>query len=49
MSHLRKQELHQGLPVAYADNVSEETVRELDKRLREEFRDADWVTVEQES
>ncbi len=49
MNHLRKQELHNGLPVAYADDVSEEAVRELDKRLREQFRDADWVTVEQES
>jgi hypothetical protein len=49
MNHLRKQAQHSGLPVAYADDVSEETVRELDKRLREQFRDADWVTVEQES
>lgn len=49
MSHLRKQAKHSGLPVAYADDISEEAVRELDKRLREQFRDADWVTVEQES
>lgn len=49
MTHLRKQAPHPGLPVAYADNVSEEAARELDKRLREQFRDADWVTVEQES
>lgn len=48
MNHLRK-ERHNGLPVAYADNVSEEAVREMDKRLREQFRDAEWVTVEQES
>ena len=48
MTHLRKQK-HHGLPVAYADDVSEETVRELDKRLREQFRDSEWVTVEQES
>jgi hypothetical protein len=49
MNPLRKQALHGGLPVAYADDVSEEQVRKMDELVREKFRDDDWVTVEQES
>ena len=49
MNPLRKQALHHGLPVAYADDVSEEQVRKMDEQVREKFRDGDWVTVEQES
>jgi hypothetical protein len=49
MTALRKHALHNGLPVAYADDVSEDQVRKMDESVREKFRDNDWVTVEQES
>ena len=49
MSPLRKQALHNGFPVAYADEVSEDQVRKIDELVHEEFKDSDWVTVEQES
>jgi hypothetical protein len=50
MNALRKQaRQHQGLPVAYADEVSEEQVRRIDELVQGEFQDKDWVTVEQES
>ena len=49
MSVLRKQALNNGLPIAYADEVSEEQVRRIDELVREEFQDNGWVTVEQES
>jgi hypothetical protein len=48
MTALRKQK-HDGLPVAYADDFSEDQVRKMDESVREKFRDDDWVTVEQES
>ena len=49
MNQLRKQALHTGLPVSYADEVSEDQVRKIDELVREEFQGDDWVTVEQES
>ncbi len=49
MNALRKQALHNGLPVAYADEVSEEQVRKINELVQGEFVDNDWVTVEQES
>ncbi|MCA1458110.1 hypothetical protein I6F35_33795 [Bradyrhizobium sp. BRP22] len=49
MNALRKQALHNGLPVAYADEVSEDQVRKIDELVHNEFRDEGWVTVEQES
>jgi hypothetical protein len=49
MKHLRKQALHHGLPVAYADEVSEEQVRHIDDLVRKEFQDEGWVAVEKES
>jgi hypothetical protein len=48
MNQLRKQALHQGLPVAYADEVSEDQVRQIDDLVHKEFEDDGWVTVEQE-
>lgn len=49
MTPLRKQLVRQdGLPVAYADEVTEEQVRQIDDLVREEFEDGEWVTVEQE-
>jgi hypothetical protein len=49
MNPLRKQALHTGLPVSYADEVSQEQVRRIDDLVREEFSGDDWVTVEQDS
>lgn len=49
MSPLRKQALHNGLPVAYANEVTEDQVREIDDLVNKEFQDEGWVTVEQES
>jgi hypothetical protein len=49
MRSLRKQALHNGLPVAYADEVSEEQVRKIDELVQKEFEGGGWVTVEQES
>ena len=49
MTALRKQALHNGLPVAYGDEVSEEQVRKIDELVQTEFQDDGWVTVEQES
>ena len=49
MTALRKQELHYGLPVAYADQVSEEQIRKINELVEGEFADGEWVTVEQES
>jgi hypothetical protein len=49
MNALRKQALNNGLPAAYADEVSEEQVRKIDDLVQKEFQDEGWVTVEQES
>jgi hypothetical protein len=49
MNQLRKKAQHDGLPVAYADEVSQDQVRKIDELVSEEFRDGGWVTVEQES
>jgi hypothetical protein len=49
MTSLRKKAQHNGLPVAYADEVSEEQVRKIDELVQKEFEDGGWVTVEQES
>lgn len=49
MNPLRKQALHSGLPVAYADNVTEDQVRKINELVENEFNDDGWVTVEQES
>jgi hypothetical protein len=49
MNQLRKQALHNGLPVAYADDVTEDQVRKINELVQGEFSDGDWVTVEQES
>ena len=50
MGPLRKQVArHDGLTVAYRDEVTEEQVRKIDELVREEVGGADWVTVEQES
>jgi len=50
MNPLRsKYERHNGLAVAYGDDVTEEQVRNIDDLVREEFERGDWVTVEQES
>ena len=38
MNQLRKQALHTGLPVSYADEVSEDQVRKIDELVREEFQ-----------
>ena len=40
---------HDGLPVSYLDDVTEEQVRKIDDLVHEEFEGGDWVTVEQES
>lgn len=48
MNPLRKQ-AHNGLPVAYADDITEDQVRRINELVQEEFKDGDWVTVEQES
>lgn len=40
---------HDGLTVAYTDQVSEEQVRRIDELVHEEFESGDWVTVEQEA
>lgn len=49
MTALRKHALHNGLPVAYADEVSEEQVRKIDELVQKEFEDEGWVPVERES
>jgi hypothetical protein len=49
MNPLRKQALHNGLPVAYADDITEDQVRKIKELVQNEFKDDDWVTVEQES
>ena len=48
MNPLRKA-LHNGLPVAYADDVTEDQVRKINELVQNEFSDDGWVTVEQES
>jgi hypothetical protein len=48
MNPLRKP-LHNGLPVAYADDVTEDQVRKINELVQNEFNDDGWVTVEQES
>jgi hypothetical protein len=40
---------HDGLPVSYLNDVTEEQVRKIDELVREEFERGDWVAVEQES
>jgi hypothetical protein len=50
MTPLRKQTArHDGLPVSYLDDVTEEQVRKIDELVGDEFEDGDWVTVEKES
>lgn len=49
MNALRKQALHNGLPVGYADEVSEDLVRKIDNLVHKEFEDDGWVPVENES
>lgn len=50
MSALRKQAYkHDGLPVAYADEVSADQIKQVGEMVRDEFVGEDWVTVEQES
>jgi hypothetical protein len=50
MNPLRKQTArHNGLVVAYDDEVTEEQVRRIDDLVREEFESGEWVTVENES
>lgn len=50
MGPLRKQiARHDGLPVAYRDDVTEEQVRNIDALVREEFEHGEWEIVEQES
>lgn len=44
-----QQAQHDGLIVAYDDDVTEEQVRDIDDLIREEFESGDWVSVEQES
>jgi hypothetical protein len=49
MNPLRhKKARHDGLTVAYADDVTEEQVRHIDDLVRKELEGDDWVTVEQE-
>lgn len=50
MNPLRRQRgaQHDGLTVAYKDDVTEEQVRKIDELVHEEFESGDWVTVEQE-
>jgi len=47
MNPLRKVR-HDGLAVAYTDQVSEEQVRRVDELVHDEFESGDWVVVEQE-
>lgn len=50
MSALRKPAFrHDGLPVSYADEVSQEQIKKIGELVREEFVGEDWVTVERES
>lgn len=46
---LRKPQRQEGFAVAYKDEVTEEQVRKIDDLLADEFKDGEWVTVEQES
>ena len=49
MGPLRNQHApHEGFTVAYNDEVTEEQVRKIDEALEDEFKDGEWVTVEQE-
>ena len=48
MTALRQQALHNGLPVAYADDVTEDQIRKIKELVQTEFNDDGWVTVEQE-
>ena len=47
-SLLKKVARHNGLPVCYNDDMTEEKVRRIDDLVRKEFENGDWVTVEQE-
>ena len=48
MGPLRNQHApHEGFTVAYNDEVTEEQVRKIDEALEDEFKDGEWVTVEQ--
>lgn len=50
MSSLRKHAYrHEGLPVAYTDEVTEEQVRKINDLVSEEFKTGNWETVEQDS
>jgi hypothetical protein len=46
---LRKSARQDEYPVAYGDEVTEDQVRKIDDLLEREFKDTEWVTVEQES
>lgn len=48
MNLLRRHVVPVGLPVAYADAVSEDQVRKIDEIVESEFSDDGWVTVEEE-
>lgn len=45
---LRKSARLDEYPVAYSDEVTEDQVRKIDDLLEREFKDAEWVTVEQD-
>jgi hypothetical protein len=50
MGPLRKEHArHDGLTVAYTDEVTEEQVRRIDDLVREEFERGHWEVVERES
>ena len=49
MNNALRKPAHNGLPVAYADDLTEERVRQINELVQDEFKDGDWVTVEQES
>jgi hypothetical protein len=40
---------HDGLPVSYTDQVTEEQVRRIDDLVRKEFESGEWVPVEEEA
>jgi len=46
---LRRPARQDGFAVDYHDEITEEHVRKIDDLLEDEFKDGEWVTVEQES
>jgi hypothetical protein len=48
-NNLRKVARHEGAPVSYHDDMTEEKVRQIDDLVRKEFEEGEWVTIEQES